>query len=558
MLMAPSNQCFQEIFGNDAKYTVPKFQRDYAWDIEQWEDLWTDLENLADDKGHHYMGYIVLQKKRDNEFEIIDGQQRLITISLIIVSGMKKIKALIEKKVDVEANQKRLDVFFDRLIGELNPVSLKVNSKIVLNRNNQKHFKDICSNMEVLNLRVLSKTNHQLNAAFKFFASKDMGNDGAEIAQFIETLTKNLFFTKIVVQDSLNAYKVFETLNARGVQLSIPDLLKNHIFSVITKNNDVQDAQLNDLDEDWATIVTQLGDKKFSDFVRYHYLFQHELTTKKNLFKSIREKYVTKKDAYAYLESLVKYASIYTALLNPFDEWWNKQKGDYKEARHYLVGLNLFGIKQPMQILMIAFSKFDAKEFILTLKYIYVLSIRYNIILHSLPSKQEKKYNQIAINIFKETYKRAGHIKNSATFKELYPNDSELKNKFEYFKMENRSSNKKIRFLLTDIENHLGHALSYENTTLEHICPNNPEQTWHQEFGEGIQDISNRLGNLILLKQNDLKTKSFDDKKKAYLKTNFKLAKKVAGYENWDLATLNRYQEWLAEQAIKTWQVNFE
>ena len=113
-----------------------------------------------------------------------------------------------------------------------------------------------------------------------------------------------MIFTKIVVQDELNAYKVFETLNARGVQLSTPDLLKNYIFSVVTKNHDVSDEELNELDESWSDIVSQLGESNFTDFIRYHHNFQKKLVTKKELFASIRQLASTPETAYAYLNSL--------------------------------------------------------------------------------------------------------------------------------------------------------------------------------------------------------------------------------------------------------------
>jgi len=81
MLMEPTNQTFQELISNGIKYQVPRFQRDYAWDSEQWEDLWSDIQTIADEQ-YHYMGYIVLQRKSHHDFEVIDGQQRLITLSL--------------------------------------------------------------------------------------------------------------------------------------------------------------------------------------------------------------------------------------------------------------------------------------------------------------------------------------------------------------------------------------------------------------------------------------------------------------------------------------------
>ena len=61
MLKEPTNQTFQELIGNAVKYTVPRFQRDYAWTQEQWEDLWADIETLEAEH-FHYMRYIVLQR----------------------------------------------------------------------------------------------------------------------------------------------------------------------------------------------------------------------------------------------------------------------------------------------------------------------------------------------------------------------------------------------------------------------------------------------------------------------------------------------------------------
>lgn len=557
MLMAPSNQTFAELLSNGVKYKIPRFQRDYSWEQEHWEDLWADIENL-DDEGHHYMGYIVLQKKGENEFEVIDGQQRLITLSIIVLSAMKHLGNFIDSGNDPAENKERLSVFHERYIGSKNSITLKVENKLTLNRNNQRHFRELCSNMKKLNELHLSKTNTLLNQVLDFFDKKINCTNGKELAEFVEKVTSRMIFTKIITQDNINAYKVFETLNARGVQLSTPDLLKNHIFSTLAANDDISDKHLDSFDEDWSIIIEQLGESNFTDFVRYHYNMQHTFVQKKMLFKSIKLKKNTPKIALDYLNSLKEFATIYSALLNPYDEWWRKQEGDYKEAMHYLEGLKLFGIKQPFQILMASFKKFEAKEFILTLKYIYVLSVRYNIICHNSPNEQENKYNKIAIDVFKENHKRASHIKNCHEFKSLYPDDRELKSVFEFFKMSSRKSARKIRFLLTDIENGFGRKSNYLNTTLEHVCPYNPDQNWQTDFGEGINDITDRLGNLILLENDELKRSSFVEKKKIYLQSDFRLAKKVAEYDSWDLATLNAYQSWLAEQAIKTWRVDYE
>ena len=554
MLMEPANQTFSELLSNGIKYTVPRFQRDYSWDQEQWEDLWADIEGL-DQEGFHYMGYIVLQRKNQQDFEVIDGQQRLVTLSLLILATMQHIQSLIDKNEDADKNQERLQEITGRYIGSKDIVSLRVSSRLTLNRNNGRFYKDICSNLRPPQSRGITATNNLLRRAFKFFCDKNVGNSGEEIGEFINKFSTRLIFTKIVVQDSLNAYKVFETLNARGVQLSTPDLLKNYIFSVVTQNDDVPDETLDDLDETWSNILNQLGENDFTDFVRYQHNSHRPLVSKKELFKSVRQLYTTPKQAHGYLGVLTEGVPVYASLSNPYDEWWQQENGQYRGAFHFLEGLKLFGIRQPYTILMAAF-KFTPDEFIKTLKYLYILSIRYNVICSFSPSEQEKRYNSIAIEIAKGEFQRASHIKNSRDYQALYPSDEAFRSAFEYYKMPSRRSSKKIRFLLTEIENNAGRNVRYLDTTLEHVCPYHPDQEWYQYFGEGANDIADRLGNMVLLEQDELGRTDFATKKVHYLNTSFRLTKKVAEYDHWDLANLNHYQSWLADQAVRTWRVD--
>jgi hypothetical protein len=554
MQMEPSNQTFAELLSNGATFNVPRFQRDYAWDQMQWELLWEDVETLPQEK-YHYMGYIVLQEQGQYEFDIIDGQQRMVTLSLIIMAVMRQLKDLIDKGQNIQDNTERLKEMTGRFIGTKDLVSLRVQSKLTLNRNNNRFYKEISSYLSPPNPRGLISTNQLLKNAFEYYYAKYLGKTGAELAQFVNHLTSRMIFTKIVVQDSLNAYKIFETLNARGVQLSIPDLLKNYIFSVITSNEDIIDEQLDELDEGWAAILAQLGEYNFSDFIRYHYHFQQNIVPKKELFKSIRTLCNKPQTAYAYLHSLDRFASIYASLINPYDEWWKSQHIDHKRIKHYLEGFKLFAIKQPLSILMIAFDRFSSEEFVKTLKYLYHLSVRYNIVCRFSPGLQEKVFNKIAMKIFHGEFKRGGHIKNSQEFKQLYPDDNVFKNAFEFYKLPGRQYSRQIRFLLTDIENSFGRELNYMDTVLEHVFPYHPNQSWYESFGEGANDIIDRLGNMILLEKDTLQRSDFKTKKLTYQTESFALANKVAEYESWDLSNLNHYQQWLSDQAVKTWSV---
>ncbi|MDH5640343.1 MAG: DUF262 domain-containing protein, partial [Nitrospira sp.] len=90
-----------ELIGNGRIYRVPPYQRDYSWEEEQWEDLWNDIIDLRgrpDDR--HYMGALVVEGKSDREFLIIDGQQRLATLSLLSLAVIAKLRKMAESGKD--------------------------------------------------------------------------------------------------------------------------------------------------------------------------------------------------------------------------------------------------------------------------------------------------------------------------------------------------------------------------------------------------------------------------------------------------------------------------
>ncbi|SMN00125.1 RloF [uncultured Candidatus Thioglobus sp.] len=561
LAMEPSNQTFKNLMGNGVKYNVPRFQRDYSWSQEQWEDLWEDIENL--DEEEHYMGYIVLQRDENNknELSIIDGQQRLITLSLLVLAAMKKLQGLIDNK-DEESNnnQTRLEEMRRDFIGKLNPGILTPYNKLILNRNNNFKFKHITENLEFLLNRNLTKTNKLISDCFKFFHTKITKNSGIDIVNFIEQTADTMLFTKIIVNNSLNAYKVFETLNARGVQLSTPDLLKNYLFSQVVSSSAIDDDDLDDMDEKWSLIISELGEENFTDFVRYYHNTNYSLVTKKKLFASIRSKIQQTQKAQNYLQNLSKYSPIYAALNNPEDALWNRET--YSLAKPYLRAFKLFNIKQPFLLLLTAYDKFSADEFVKLAKYLYILSIRYNVIAHYSPNKLDKVYNVLAMRISSQEFSRASHIKNQPEFKKLYPDDKAFKAIFKYHTMPSRQSNKKIRFLLTAIENKLANTdTDYNTWTLEHVIPYNIPEDWVQYYeGQCNQEID-RMGNMTLLTKADnteCGVKLFAEKRIIYQNSNSKLSKKIAEYEQWDSETLENHQDWLAQQAVDTWHIGYE
>ena len=201
------NQTYRQLIGNGLTYCIPRFQRDYSWTDEEWDDLWQDLLSVFDRSNNddaHYMGYLVLQSNDDKVFYVIDGQQRLTTLSIIVLAGLKNLKKLISDKVEAERNKQRLDQLMGTYIGYLDPVTLQSKPKLTLNRNNDHFYKTyLVALAEKMPQRNLKSSEHSLRKAFDWFDKKIaeyMKGDldkGVVIAQLIEEMSSKLFFTVI-------------------------------------------------------------------------------------------------------------------------------------------------------------------------------------------------------------------------------------------------------------------------------------------------------------------------------------------------------------------------
>lgn len=104
-----TNSTFRQLMGNGLSYRVPPFQRDYAWTEDEWDDLWQDMVALFEEdcEPTHYMGYLVLQSADNKSFDIIDGQQRITTLSIMILASLSLLKDFEAAGLDAGKNQRR-------------------------------------------------------------------------------------------------------------------------------------------------------------------------------------------------------------------------------------------------------------------------------------------------------------------------------------------------------------------------------------------------------------------------------------------------------------------
>lgn len=557
MLFNTTSSSFEEIISVDKKYIVPKFQRDYAWTEIEWEELLTDIENL-DSEESHYMGYLVFQVNTGNEYTVIDGQQRLTTLSLLILAIMHNLNEAVKNGSEVEDNQMRIDALRNKFIGTKNIVSLTVESKLFLNRNNNEHYKRLCT-LESPPKRKIKLSEKRMTDSLEYFKAKlkQKFSSGTQLAEYAQNISRKLFFTTIEVDNESNAYKVFETLNARGVKLSVPDLLKNYLFSLIDNDHNCSDSTLKDLDDQWAFITEQLGKQDFDKFIRTDWNTKNPIVTKNNLFKKIKSKVNSAEQAFAYIRELAESSQIYAALQESKDEFWGTP--EFTEAIRSLVTLNIFNIIQPQTVLIAAYLKLGKKDFISILKYIEALSIRYNIICQKSPPEQESFYNKIARGIISGNLKSIHEVKSELL--KLYPDDKEFMNAFLIRRFKTGKTDKRVRHILTLIERKLSpdNTLADAALTLEHILPQNPAEGWDEFSDENIELYSSYLGNMTLVNDkvnNKLGNKPFLAKKEQYRLSTLGITKKITEYDAWNYESVEDRQRWLANIAVTLWNIN--
>jgi uncharacterized protein with ParB-like and HNH nuclease domain len=551
-----SSKTYRELMGNGLTYIVPKFQRDYTWENDHWDDLWQDIIALSrDEEVEHYMGYLVLQTEDNKSFDVIDGQQRLTTLSIIILVILKNIKKLEEAGIDQENNKIRRETLYNSYIGFLNPVTLIAENKLKLNRNNDDFYKMYLTTLRSLPQRGLNSSEKLMRNCFLWFDNVIIEHfpNGGDLAAFIDKIVDKIFFTVIKVSDELNAFTVFETLNSRGVRLSSADLLKNHLFSIVDKEGHHKN-EIDELELLWSKVISKLGDEKFPEFLRIYWNSRNKTTRHNELFKTIRKNIKNKGEAFDLIRKLNDNADLYKALLNPNDEMWNENV----EIKKYLTELKIFSIKQPISLLLSAYDCLDQNNFANLLKMCSVISFRYNVIGGLNPNDQETVYNYIALKILSERKYSKNDIK------KIYPSDDAFENAFlnKTFKLNTRN-HAIVRYIFGKIESVCLHNeidFQSDRFSIEHILPENPGDDWEYIANEVWERSVYRLGNLSLLESGlnkECGNSSFNLKKDIYKKSSSIITRKISDdYNEWNEEKIAQRQSWLAKQAKSIWKIS--
>ena len=558
------NNTFRKLIGNGLTYRIPRFQRDYSWTDEEWEDLWLDLVGTLQPGGEpaHYLGYLVLQSADDKTFDVIDGQQRLTTVSIIVLAILKNLQRQIDAGNDADANKQRIDQIRQTYVGYLDPVTLVSRPKLTLNRNNNSYYQDYLAPLGHLPVRGFRASEHLLRKAFEWFdrhigelLKKSTGSEGMRLAQFVEDMSDRLFFTVITVTDELNAYKVFETLNARGVRLSATDLLKNYLFSVLDRDRP-NDHELRSLEDRWEAMVGRLGAESFPDFLRVHWNSRRTFARQAELFKTIRGQIGSREAVFSLLRDMEQDLDTYLALSSPEASDWPT------ENKTFAGTLKTFNVRQPFPLLLAAHRALDPPDFTGLLRACVVISMRFNVIGGYSTAEQERTYNAVSERVAKGEIQSLGAV--LAAMPSIYPGDAAFRSAFaeKTIRTTQSRNNRVVRYILCALEKHLSgqdYSFTSDSFGVEHVLPQNPQSGWEAFGNEEAEALVYRLGNMTLLQtgaNKDVGNAAFGAKRAAFENSGFAITRKLAAdHADWTPERIAAHQNWMAAQATAIWRI---
>jgi hypothetical protein len=561
-LLNTDTEDLKELLSNGKSYSVPPYQRDYSWKDEHWEDLWEDLMTIEVNREDHYMGAMVLESGERKQFRIIDGQQRMATLSILILACVDYLYGLASEGVDASANKERATLLESSYLGAKDPTSLRITPKLKLNANDDDFFQLNLAQRKPPQggVRGLRDSEKLLWDCFQFFKRKVQEKfarkkKGEEVAGFVsEIVTERLVFISVRVQDQLSAYTVFETLNARGLELTETDLLKNYLLSLADR---LSKSQMDPVLRQWARITARVGIASFPDFLRHHLNSHREYVRQKQLFKTIKRDVTTLDDVFALLDRLENDAAWFEALSDFSSQFWL----DYQGARDQVRALNLFNVSQFTPLVLAAKDVFTApQDLVEILRYCAVLSVRFNGVGRRSTHILEEVYNRAALEVRRGTATTLAAVRHA--LRSIYIPDDEFEADFKALRLRNRStSGKRLRFLLAKIEKQLSGAdITDEGmtATVEHILPENPgEVGWEQFSAEAHERSYERVGNYSLLERSlngqQAGNASFAQKQQVYAQSQYRTSKELGQFTDWTEEAIAKRQGDMAKVAKAVW-----
>lgn len=542
----------------DRYIMVPPYQRAYSWTDEQIEELLRDVSDAMREKeAEYFLGTVVLTKHQAGHHAVIDGQQRLATISILICAIRNHFYAIGDAERADELHRDYLAKKELRGLSETPHLTLMASD----NGFYESHILPKPSQTaKAKNKRSLPASNARLETALHLCTehvstlAKTTHTPAVVLLDWIEYLNDKAKVIVVEVNDEAAAYTIFEVLNDRGLELSVSDLLKNFIFRIAADK--VSEAQAH-----WSRMVGILEgsgaeEKALKTFIRHVWASRNGVTREKDLYDKIRQHITGKQRAVSFAEELSELALLYVALDNPSDELWKEYGPSVREA---VEALQLLKATQIRPLLLAIVSHFDAKEVRKALPMLVCWTVRFMVVGKLGSGPLESGYADRAQEVSSGKISSAAELFEASTG--FLANDGEFE---QGFAVARSSAQYLARFYLRVLEKQSSAAAGDElivnpnvdAVNLEHIMPLSRKPHWEGISVEQHDNYVKRLGNLALLDRT-LNEKSgnlpFADKAKVLARSNISTTREIATSTSWDTKAIDERQKQMATMAVKAW-----
>lgn len=566
--MEAHTQGIGELIQHRRFFRVPDHQRDFAWTEEVEEFLKDVIDALTAGEDDYFLGLVVLVgSDQDGCSEILDGQQRLATTTMIYAAIREWLYG-----AGFEPDAIKLQ---DNFIGSRELGDTVETPRLTLNINNRTAFHvyvvDRC-NDEFLETkreaaarfspeRRIIEATIACRAMISIFASQS-GKEPKKQAQGLFNLANYLRdCVKVVAMDvssTANAYVIFETLNDRGVDLSVMDLVKSHLFA---RSGD----RLKEVQSNWVALLSNITGKQSDDFLKVFWTSRWGRVQRGKLFHEWRQKFdcYTSEKNVTLSNDLAECADRFSALEVPDHEVWSSYSQHCKRS---VKTLSILGNRQSWPVMLAALEKFDPEEMERLLGYLEVLTVRYQLVGQGRTGLLEIASARVARGITSGNLNSPHKVWQE--YSQIVPNDKDF---LEDFFRWSDIKPARARYVLAELEKaeyRLSHEgaqpdeiPSWEELTLEHVLPINPGNEWSSEIKADVrlsQEYTKRLGNLCLLpaganKKSSAQAFSYKSKK-IYADSGLTLTSEISTeYDKWNANSIELRQRRLAQLAVLAW-----
>lgn len=555
-----------KLLNTSRQFIVPIFQRNYSWQKSQYEQLWFDILRASKfkEKQNHFIGSIVYidmgtPAGRPQQLLLIDGQQRLTTISILLCA----IKDYVQK-FNLETKLINLAKIKNQFLYNSDEID-EDRYKLLLNVQDKETYIKLIDNT----IFTVNKPTTNIIKCYEFFYERieDFIKQHGQIDEIYAGIFKLSLVSISLDKDSDNPQMIFESMNSTGKDLSQTDLLRNYLLMDLTPEKQTRLYKTY-----WKPMEELFGEDIYkNDVNKFDYFIRDFLTLKSdtghickinNVYENFKRYYLDNNcEKFAVLKDLFTYAKYYACidLLQEKDDELKLYWQEFKKLDSHVVYpflLNLYD-DYSCQILI----KEDFKKILqVVISYLWrraICEIPTNSLsktfatLYQAVDKDDYVNSVIKAFVFKSSYKR-------------FPSDYEVREKLQtkdiyHFRLR--------KYLLEALENYYHKEpidLNTANYTIEHIMPQNIEHnlSWQQMLGEDWQEVHSlylhTLGNLTITGYNaEMSNKSFWEKvngESGFKHSHLKLNESIAQSDVWNKKAIQRRTNILTDIILKIWK----